>query len=155
MMTRSAEDRGASAGGKFSAAAVAAARAEKQRAASPHKVGPGSVMGLGVPDTKPQQHNQGGSGSGQQQQAGVAAGASTKPAPKLELPRIYTTLSRKEKEEDFMAMKGTKLPQRPKRRPKNVEKTVNVRAPLSLSFSISRCLSLPVVEISSNGLVLS
>jgi len=126
MMTRSAEDRAA---GKFSAAAVAAARAEKQRAVSPHKVGPGSVMGLGVPDPKPQQqYNQGGSGSGSGQQAGAAAGASSKPAPKLEVPRIYTTLSRKEKEDDFMAMKGTKLPQRPKRRPKNVEKTINVRA---------------------------
>nr|AGT16892.1 hypothetical protein SHCRBa_165_I15_F_490 [Saccharum hybrid cultivar R570] len=126
MMTRSAEDRAA---GKFSAAAVAAARAEKQRAVSPHKVGPGSVMGLGVPDPKPQQqqysHNQGGSGSGHQQQAG----ASSKPAPKLEVPRIYTTLSRKEKEDDFMAMKGTKLPQRPKRRPKNVEKTINAICP--------------------------
>jgi len=126
-MTRSAEDRAA---GKFSAAA---ARAEKQRAVSPHKVGPGSVMGLGVPDPKQhQQYNQGGSGSGQhqQQQAGaVAAAASTKPAPKLEVPRIYTTLSRKEKEDDFMAMKGTKLPQRPKRRPKNVEKTINLICP--------------------------
>ncbi|CAD6332906.1 unnamed protein product [Miscanthus lutarioriparius] len=124
---RSAEDRAA---GKFSAAAVAAARAEKQRAVSPHKVGPGSVMGLGVPDPKPQQqYNQGGSGSGSGQQAGAAAGASSKPAPKLEVPRIYTTLSRKEKEDDFMAMKGTKLPQRPKRRPKNVEKTINAICP--------------------------
>ncbi|CAD6271264.1 unnamed protein product [Miscanthus lutarioriparius] len=129
--SRSAEDRGAGAAGRFSAAA----RAEKQRAVSPHKVGPGSVMGLGVPDPKPQQqynHNQGGSGSGsghQHQQAGAAAAASTKPAPKLEVPRIYTTLSRKEKEDDFMAMKGTKLPQRPKRRPKNVEKTINAICP--------------------------
>lgn len=144
MMTRSAEDRAA---GKFSAAAVAAARAEKQRAVSPHKVGPGSVMGLGVPDPKPQQqqysHNQGGSGSGHQQQAG----ASSKPAPKLEVPRIYTTLSRKEKEDDFMAMKGTKLPQRPKRRPKNVEKTINVRAFFpSLSISPLLKLLLPDVE---------
>jgi len=89
MMTRSAEDRGAGAAGRFLAAAAAAARAEKQRAVSPHKVGPGSVMGLGVPDPKPQQqynHNQGGSGSGsghQHQQAGAAVAASTKPAPKL------------------------------------------------------------------------
>jgi hypothetical protein len=83
-------------------------------------------MGLGVPDPKLPQ--QGGSGSGSHQQHAGGAGASAaKPAPKLELPRIYTTLSRKEKEEDFMAMKGTKLPQRPKRRPKNVEKAVNVR----------------------------
>jgi len=101
----------------------ASAAAGKQRLASDkapqqaHKAGPGPVMGLGVPDPKAQ-HPGGGAG----------ASSSSKPAPKLELPRIYTTLSRKEKEEDFMAMKGTKLPQRPKRRPKNVEKAVNVRA---------------------------
>uniref|UniRef100_A0A0D6QVY0 DUF1639 domain-containing protein n=1 Tax=Araucaria cunninghamii TaxID=56994 RepID=A0A0D6QVY0_ARACU len=40
----------------------------------------------------------------------------------FEWPRIYTSLSRKEKEDDFMVMKGSKLPQRPKKRPKNVEK---------------------------------
>ncbi|RLN31022.1 hypothetical protein C2845_PM05G30190 [Panicum miliaceum] len=109
--------------GKSSSASAAAG---KQRLASDkapqqaHKAGPGPVMGLGVPDPKPQHHHQGG-----QQHPGGGAGASSsssKPAPKLELPRIYTTLSRKEKEEDFLAMKGTKLPQRPKRRPKNVEK---------------------------------
>nr|ACG45134.1 hypothetical protein [Zea mays] len=112
MMIRSAEDRAA---GKFSAA-----RAEKQRAVSPHKVGPGSVMGMGVSVPDPRQQ--------QQQHAGAAA-ATSKPASKVEMPRIYTTLSRKEKEEDFMAMKGTKLPQRPKRRPKIVEKTVSAICP--------------------------
>lgn len=113
MMIRSAEDRAA---GKFSAA-----RAEKQRAVSP-----GSVMGMGVPVPDPRQ---------QQQHAGAAAAATSKPASKVEMPRIYTTLSRKEKEEDFMAMKGTKLPQRPKRRPKIIEKTVSVRACASFFLS--------------------
>nr|ACG45532.1 hypothetical protein [Zea mays] len=123
---RSAEDcagAGAGAGEKFLAVAEAAARAQKQRAVSPHKVG------LGVPDPKQQQNQWGSSGSGHQQQAGAAAGASSKPAAKLEVPRIYTTLSRNEKEEDFMAMKGTKLPQRPKRRPKIIEKTVSAICP--------------------------
>ncbi|AQK88315.1 uncharacterized protein LOC100382537 [Zea mays] len=106
---RSAEDRAA---GKFSAA-----RAEKQRAVSP-----GSVMGMGVPVPDPRRQQQ-------QQHAGAAAAATSKPASKVEMPRIYTTLSRKEKEEDFMAMKGTKLPQRPKRRPKIVEKTVSAICP--------------------------
>jgi hypothetical protein len=126
MIRSAAEERAV---GKSSSASAAAG---KQRLASDkapqqaHKAGPGPVMGLGVPDPKPQHHHQGG-----QQHPGGGAGASSsssKPAPKLELPRIYTTLSRKEKEEDFLAMKGTKLPQRPKRRPKNVEKAVNVRA---------------------------
>ncbi|CAA7058552.1 unnamed protein product [Microthlaspi erraticum] len=39
-----------------------------------------------------------------------------------EWPRIYIALSRKEKEEDFLAMKGTKLPHRPRKRAKNIDK---------------------------------
>ncbi|CAI9090744.1 OLC1v1025572C1 [Oldenlandia corymbosa var. corymbosa] len=39
-----------------------------------------------------------------------------------EWPRIYIPLSRKEKEEDFLAMKGTKLPHRPKKRSKTVDR---------------------------------
>jgi hypothetical protein len=125
--------------GKSSSASAAAG---KQRLASDkapqqaHKAGPGPVMGLGVPDPKPQHHHQGG-----QQHPGGGAGASSsssKPAPKLELPRIYTTLSRKEKEEDFLAMKGTKLPQRPKRRPKNVEKAVNFICPGAWLTDVTR-----------------
>jgi hypothetical protein len=127
MMIRSAEDRAA---GKFSAA-----RAEKQRAVSP-----GSVMGMGVPVPDPRRQQQ-------QQHAGAAAAATSKPASKVEMPRIYTTLSRKEKEEDFMAMKGTKLPQRPKRRPKIVEKTVSVRLYLSLNMSPSLSLSLCSLDV--------
>ncbi|XP_077251036.1 uncharacterized protein LOC143890289 [Tasmannia lanceolata] len=42
----------------------------------------------------------------------------------FEWPRIYISLSRREKEEDFFAMKGSKLPQRPKKRAKNVDKTL-------------------------------
>lgn len=45
---------------------------------------------------------------------------------RFELPRIYISLSRKEKEDDFLAMKGTKLPQRPKKRAKNVDKSLQV-----------------------------
>ncbi|CAA7402481.1 unnamed protein product [Spirodela intermedia] len=42
----------------------------------------------------------------------------------FEWPRIYLSLSRKEKEDDFLAMKGSKLPQRPKKRAKNIDKTL-------------------------------
>ncbi|XP_058101050.1 uncharacterized protein LOC131245540 isoform X2 [Magnolia sinica] len=42
----------------------------------------------------------------------------------FEWPRIYISLSRKEKEDDFLAMKGTKLPQRPKKRAKNVDRAL-------------------------------
>ncbi|CAL9132569.1 unnamed protein product [Musa textilis] len=43
---------------------------------------------------------------------------------RLEWPKIYLSLSRKEKEDDFLAMKGTKLPQRPKKRAKNIDRTL-------------------------------
>ncbi|KAL5773789.1 hypothetical protein ACOSQ2_013713 [Xanthoceras sorbifolium] len=42
----------------------------------------------------------------------------------IEWPKIYVSLSRKEKEDDFLAMKGTKLPHRPKKRAKNVDRTL-------------------------------
>ncbi|GAV71288.1 DUF1639 domain-containing protein [Cephalotus follicularis] len=42
----------------------------------------------------------------------------------IEWPRIYLALSRKEKEDDFLAMKGTKLPQRPKKRAKNIDRAL-------------------------------
>ena len=45
----------------------------------------------------------------------------------MEWPRINLGLTRKEKEDDFLIMKGTsKLPQRPKKRPKVVEKALHV-----------------------------
>ncbi|OEL34471.1 hypothetical protein BAE44_0004511 [Dichanthelium oligosanthes] len=136
---RSAEER---AGGKSAAAAAGKQRAASDKAQQQgqgHKAGQGPVMGLAVPDPKAQhQHHQGGSGSQQQAGGAGAASSSSKPAPKLELPRIYTTLSRKEKEEDFLAMKGTKLPQRPKRRPKNVEKAVNFICPGAWLTDVTR-----------------
>ncbi|KAH0872853.1 hypothetical protein HID58_070215, partial [Brassica napus] len=39
-------------------------------------------------------------------------------------PKLFMTLSNKEKEEDFLAMKGCKLPQRPKKRAKLVQMTL-------------------------------
>ena len=44
----------------------------------------------------------------------------------IEWPRIYLSLSRKEKEDDFYAMKGTKLPHRPKKRAKAVDRALQV-----------------------------
>lgn len=41
-------------------------------------------------------------------------------------PRLYITLSSKEKEEDFMAMKGCKPPQRPKKRAKLIQRSLLV-----------------------------
>lgn len=42
----------------------------------------------------------------------------------LEWPQIILVLTRKEKEDDFLVLKGNKLPQRPKKRPKVVEKAL-------------------------------
>ncbi|XP_031103458.1 uncharacterized protein LOC116007032 [Ipomoea triloba] len=44
-------------------------------------------------------------------------------------PKLYITLSSKEKEEDFMAMKGCKLPQRPKKRAKIIQRTLLLVSP--------------------------
>lgn len=41
-------------------------------------------------------------------------------------PKFFVSLSSKEKEEDFMAMKGCKPPQRPKKRAKLVQKSILV-----------------------------
>lgn len=56
------------------------------------------------------------------------------PNPKVEKkkfvwPKLLITLSSKEKEEDFMAMRGTKLPQRPKKRAKLIQRTVLLVSP--------------------------
>ncbi|KAG6472513.1 hypothetical protein ZIOFF_069978 [Zingiber officinale] len=45
------------------------------------------------------------------------------------LPRFFVSLSNKEKEEEFMAMKGCKLPQRPKKRSKFVQKCILLVSP--------------------------
>ena len=44
-------------------------------------------------------------------------------------PKLFLSLSSKEKEEDFMAMKGCKLPQRTKKRGKLLQKSIHVSCP--------------------------
>ncbi|KAL6997486.1 hypothetical protein U1Q18_007613 [Sarracenia purpurea var. burkii] len=44
-------------------------------------------------------------------------------------PKLYIALSCKEKEEDFMAMKGCKPPQRPKKRAKIIQRTLLLVSP--------------------------
>ena len=63
---------------------------------------------------------------------------------RFELPRIYISLSRKEKEDDFLAMKGTKLPQRPKKRAKNVDKTLQVTPPQPPGLELDLIYSYPI-----------
>lgn len=47
-------------------------------------------------------------------------------------PKFVIALTNKEKEEDFMAIKGSKLPQRPKKRAKFIQRTLNVSSPSPL-----------------------
>lgn len=55
-----------------------------------------------------------------------------------EWPRISIPLSRKEKEEDFLIMKGTKLPHRPKKRPKAVDRLLQYCVPGMWLADVSR-----------------
>ncbi|XP_011048182.1 PREDICTED: uncharacterized protein LOC105142309 [Populus euphratica] len=48
---------------------------------------------------------------------------------KVVWPRLFIALSNKEKEEDFMAMKGCKPPQRPKKRAKLIQRTLLLVSP--------------------------
>ena len=47
------------------------------------------------------------------EEKGGGVGGSSSNSSSFVWPKLCTTLSKKEKEEDFLAMKGCKLPQRP------------------------------------------
>lgn len=66
----------------------------------------------------------GGSSSGGSGDAGVAGAGSV-----VWPPKFVIALTNKEKEEDFMAIKGSKLPQRPKKRAKFIQRTLNLVSP--------------------------
>lgn len=76
------------------------------------------------------QHGGGGGGSGSSGNAhddkkgGSSSGGDTIAA--VWPPKFVIALTNKEKEEDFMAIKGSKLPQRPKKRAKFIQRTLNV-----------------------------
>lgn len=53
-------------------------------------------------------------------------------------PKFIISLSRKEKEDDFFAIKGCKLPIRPKKRLKHVEKTLHFISPGSWLCDVTR-----------------
>lgn len=52
-------------------------------------------------------------------------------------PKLLISLSHKEKEDDFMLMKGARLPQRPRKRAKHVEKVVTFVSPGSWLCEVS------------------
>lgn len=65
------------------------------------------------------------------------------------LPKLLIALSSKEKEEDFMAMKGCKLPQRPKKRAKMIQRSLLVSNNISPLFphDIKLNLLLPIPSL--------
>ncbi|KGN55316.1 nuclear transcription factor Y subunit gamma [Cucumis sativus] len=61
---------------------------------------------------------------------GSSSGGSGEAAlPQVWPPKFAIALTNKEKEEDFLAIKGSKLPQRPKKRAKIIQRTVNLVSP--------------------------
>lgn len=56
-------------------------------------------------------------------------------APPVWPPKFVIALTNKEKEEDFIAFKGSKLPQRPKKRAKFIQRTLNVSPLLNSHFN--------------------
>lgn len=65
---------------------------------------------------------------------GGSSSGSGDATPSVWPPKFVIALTNKEKEEDFMAIKGSKLPQRPKKRAKLIQRTLNV------SFTFLNCL---------------
>ncbi|KAL6207998.1 hypothetical protein ACLB2K_018950 [Fragaria x ananassa] len=61
---------------------------------------------------------------------GSSSGSGDADAPPMVWPpKFVIALTNKEKEEDFMAIKGSKLPQRPKKRAKFIQRTLNLVSP--------------------------
>ncbi|XP_076898996.1 uncharacterized protein LOC143552736 [Bidens hawaiensis] len=71
--------------------------------------------------------NGGGSGSSETAHDSKKGGGSpgNEAVPAVWPPKFVIGLTNKEKEEDFLAIKGSKLPQRPKKRAKFIQRTIN------------------------------
>lgn len=63
-------------------------------------------------------------GGGSSEKGGSSSGS--EPAAVIWPPKFVLGLTNKEKEEDFLAIKGSKLPHRPKKRAKFIQRTLNV-----------------------------
>lgn len=92
------------------------AQNNRHRTSSPEKVGVAEVKGNGVRAEMGQDKKAAGAGSSSGSEAPV-------------WPKFTIGLTNKEKEADFLVIKGTKLPQRPKKRAKFVQRTLNLISP--------------------------
>ncbi|KAK6912788.1 Protein of unknown function DUF1639 [Dillenia turbinata] len=79
------------------------------------------------------QHAGGGSASSEtaaeSNKKGGGSSSGSDAIPPVWPPKFVIALTNKEKEEDFMAIKGSKLPQRPKKRAKFIQRTLNLVSP--------------------------
>ncbi|KAK2982906.1 hypothetical protein RJ640_006320 [Escallonia rubra] len=73
--------------------------------------------------------NGGGGGSVSSEAAKGGSSSGSEAIPAVWPPKFVIALTNKEKEEDFMAIKGSKLPQRPKKRAKFIQRTLNLVSP--------------------------
>ncbi|OMO86614.1 hypothetical protein COLO4_21025 [Corchorus olitorius] len=91
----------------------------------------GGVRGFASPDRGA--HDKRGAGSSEtahdSKKGGSSSGSGEAAAPPVWPPKFVIALTNKEKEEDFMAIKGSKLPQRPKKRAKFIQRTLNLVSP--------------------------
>ncbi|XP_047943459.1 myb-like protein D isoform X1 [Salvia hispanica] len=71
----------------------------------------------------------GGSGSSENAHDAKKGDGDAAAQPPVVWPKFVIALTNKEKEEDFMAIKGSKLPQRPKKRAKLIQRTLNLVSP--------------------------
>ncbi|KAL3330303.1 hypothetical protein AABB24_034247 [Solanum stoloniferum] len=74
-------------------------------------------------------HHGGAGGSGSSETAQDNKEDGNEAIPMVWPSKFVIGLTNKEKEEDFMAIKGSKLPQRPKKRAKTVQRTLNLISP--------------------------
>lgn len=75
-------------------------------------------------------------GGGSSEKGGSSSGS--EPAAVIWPPKFVLGLTNKEKEEDFLAIKGSKLPHRPKKRAKFIQRTLNVSLPRPPQHLFSR-----------------
>lgn len=105
-----------------------------------HSNGGGGMRGLGSPEREKkggshhhhnQQENLVVNGGGKTASSETKGGGSSSGGGSDVVwpPKFMIALTNKEKEEDFMAIKGSKLPQRPKKRAKFVQRTLNLVSP--------------------------
>lgn len=75
---------------------------------------------------------------------GSSSGSGEAAAPPLVWPpKFVIALTNKEKEEDFLLLKGSKLPQRPKKRAKFIQRTLNVSSLLDFLLIFIWAFSIP------------